>query len=119
MRRRIRNLVDELYKKVTKWTCENCNTIVLPKFETQNMSSKSQKKINSKTARNMLTWSHYRFKTRLMNKTREYPNCRVTLAKLAVNVNFFTARLMAQRSSNVHNVIKNLIETFMQPGIFY
>jgi putative transposase len=116
---RIRNLVDEFHKKVTKWACENYNTIFLPKFETQKMVSKRQRKINSKTARNKLTWSHYRFGTRLMNKTREYPNCRVTLAKLAVNVDCFTARLEAQRDSNVYNVTKNLIETLMQLGIFY
>jgi transposase len=29
MQRRIRNLVDDLHKKVTKWTCENYNTISL------------------------------------------------------------------------------------------
>jgi putative transposase len=79
MRRRIRNLVDDLHEKVTKWTCENYNTIFLPEFETQKMVFRSRRKINSKTARNMLTWSHYRFKMRLMNKAREYPNCRVII----------------------------------------
>jgi hypothetical protein len=59
-----------------------------------------------------------------MNKAREYPNCKVIicksiLAKLAVNVDSFIARLKAQRGSNVRDVIKNLIETLMQPGIFY
>jgi hypothetical protein len=34
-----------------------------------------------------------------------------TPAKIAVNVDFFTARLKAQRSSNFHNVTKNLIKT--------
>jgi putative transposase len=78
IQRHIRNLVDEFHK-TTKWVCENYSTIFLPKFETQKMVSKRQRKINSKTARNMLTWSHYRFKTRLMNKAREYPNCRVII----------------------------------------
>jgi putative transposase len=50
-----------------------------PKFETQRMVFRSRRKISSKTARKMLTWSHYRFKTRLMNKAREYPNCRVII----------------------------------------
>jgi putative transposase len=59
MQRCIRNLVDEFHKKTTKWTCENYNTIFLPKFETQKMISKSQRKLNSKTAGNILTWSHY------------------------------------------------------------
>jgi putative transposase len=43
------------------------------------MVSKRQRKINSKTAGNILTWSHYRFKMRLMSKAREYPNCRVII----------------------------------------
>jgi putative transposase len=32
---------------------------VTPTRETQKMIFKSQRKLNSKTARNMLTWSHY------------------------------------------------------------
>jgi putative transposase len=79
MQRRIRNLIDNLHKKVTKWTCENYNTIFLPKFETQKMVFRSRRKINSKIARKMLTWSHYRFKMRLMNKAREYASCRVII----------------------------------------
>jgi hypothetical protein len=42
-----------------------------------------------------------------------------TLAKLAVNVDIFIARLEAQRRSNAQDVIKNLIETLMQLEIFY
>jgi transposase len=64
---------------VTKLTCENYNTIFLPKFETQKMVFRSLRKINSKIARKMLTWTYYRFKTRLMNKARDYPNCRVII----------------------------------------
>jgi hypothetical protein len=42
-----------------------------------------------------------------------------TLAKLAVNVDIFIARLEAQRSLNAQDVIKNLIETLMQLEIFF
>jgi hypothetical protein len=42
-----------------------------------------------------------------------------TLAKLAVNVDIFIARLETQRSSNFQDVIKNLIEALMQLEIFY
>jgi hypothetical protein len=44
---------------------------------------------------------------------------RSTLAKLAVNVDIFIARLEAQRSSNAQDVIRNLIDTLMQLEIFY
>jgi putative transposase len=64
-------------KKQQNWFAKITVLYSYPKFETQKMVSKRQRKINSKTARKMLTWSHYRFKTRLMNKAREYPNCRV------------------------------------------
>jgi hypothetical protein len=47
------------------------------------------------------------------------PNCRAIICpKLAVNVDFFTARSKAQSSSNVHNVNQE-IETLSQLGIFY
>lgn len=40
--------------------------------------------INSKTARAMLTWSHYRFRQHhLLHKAREFPWCRVVLVSEA------------------------------------
>lgn len=88
IQRRIRNLVDDLHKKSVKWLVESYDLIMLPKFDTQRMvqkeieaadGSKKKRKINSKTAKAMLTWAHYRFRTRLLNKIREYPNCCVVI----------------------------------------
>ena len=81
VRKKIRNLVDELHKKLTKWLVSSYETILLPKFETSNMVARShaQRKIGSKTARQMLTWSHYRFQQRLVNKTREYRSSQVII----------------------------------------
>lgn len=72
----IRNLVDEFHKRITKWNCDNWNynVMCLPKSQTQEMVFKSQRKAYSKTTGNMLTWCHYRFNNRLMNKTRGYPD---------------------------------------------
>jgi metal-responsive CopG/Arc/MetJ family transcriptional regulator len=44
---------------------------------------------------------------------------KITPSKLAVTVDIFIARLEAQRSSNVQDVIRNLIEALMQLEIFY
>jgi putative transposase len=66
---KIRNLIDDLHKKIAKWLCENYQVILLPKFESQQMVSK----LRSKTARAMLTLSHYRFQQRLLFKVQEYP----------------------------------------------
>jgi len=79
IRKKIRNLVDEVHKKLTKWLVSNYETILLPKFETSSMVTRAQRKIGSKTARQMLTWSHYRFQQRLVNKTREYRNSQVII----------------------------------------
>ena len=52
---------DSHHKKLTKWLVSNYETILLPKFETSDMVTRGQRRIGSKTARQMLTWSHYRF----------------------------------------------------------
>eukprot|EP00939_MAST-03C_sp_MAST-3C-sp1_P001308 g1308.t1 len=75
IRLKIRNLVDEVHKKLSKWLCENYRCVVIPKFEVSGMVSKGKRKIASRTARAMCTWSHFRFRMRLMSKAREYPWC--------------------------------------------
>jgi putative transposase len=77
IRVRIRNMIDDCHKKLTKFLVENYNVILLPDFNTQKMVRRTKRKIGTKTARAMLTWSHYRFKMRLINKCREYPNRKV------------------------------------------
>src|SRR6185295_16380897 len=37
------------------------------------------RKIYSKTARQMLTWPHFRFRQFLLHKSREYPWCKVII----------------------------------------
>lgn len=62
---RVRHLIDECHKKVAKWLTTEYRLIFLPTFETSQMVAKSgvkPRKINSKTVRQMLNWSHYRFK---------------------------------------------------------
>jgi putative transposase len=73
VRLKIRNLIDEMHKKLAKWLCENYRTVLLPAFETSGMIRRGQRKINSKTVRGMVTWSHYRFRQRLLHKVRAYP----------------------------------------------
>jgi len=79
--RKIRNLIDEVHKKLAEYLCDNYRQIILPIFETSNMVRRSARKIYKKTARAMLTWSHYRFRQRLLSKSREYPWCEVVLTE--------------------------------------
>ncbi|KAK9483680.1 hypothetical protein V1527DRAFT_472378 [Lipomyces starkeyi] len=48
------------------------------------VTGRRRRRIESKTARAMATWSsHFRFQRRLLNKAREYPWCGVVLASEA------------------------------------
>ena len=77
---RIRNLVDETHKKLSKFLCETYKVIVTSDFSTGSMCRKSSGRcIGSKTARSMYTWAHYRFRQRLLSKAREYPDCSVLI----------------------------------------
>eukprot|EP00121_Abeoforma_whisleri_P014058 Awhi_evm1s12967 len=53
LRLKIRYKVDELHKKLTTWLCRT--------YKTSTMVLKSNRRLNKKTVRNMLTWSHYDF----------------------------------------------------------
>ena len=67
-RQRIINLVDELHWQVARWLTSNYKVILLPSFETHDMTRRAGRKIRSKTARMMLSFRHYEVKRRLMWK---------------------------------------------------
>jgi putative transposase len=78
--RRIRNLVDEVHKKLVNFLVLNYNVILLPAFETSKMvTTNGVRKLQSKTVRSMLTWSHYRFKQRLLEKSKSTAHCKVVI----------------------------------------
>ena len=68
LRQRIINLVDELHWQTARWLTSNYKVILLPTFETHEMTLRAGRKIRSKTARMMLGFRHYEFKRRLMWK---------------------------------------------------
>ena len=65
MRQRISDLVDELHWQAARWLTDNYRIILLPTFETQDMTRRAGRRIRSKTARMMLSFCHYEFKRRL------------------------------------------------------
>jgi putative transposase len=68
MRVRIKNLIDDLHKKAAVFLSKSFDTIFIPSFETSRMSQKLQ----SKTARMMLTFSHFRFRSLLQSIAEKY-----------------------------------------------
>ena len=65
IRQRIHNLVDELHWQTARWLTDNYKVILLPTFETQDMTLRGGRRIRSKAARMMLSLRHYEFKRRL------------------------------------------------------
>ncbi|NEQ80395.1 MAG: transposase [Moorea sp. SIO2I5] len=68
---RIKNLVNELHHKAARFLVDNFDVILLPTFDTSQMSKKQNRKLRSKTVRNMLSFAHYRFKEFLKHKATE------------------------------------------------
>lgn len=64
---KIRNLVSEIHKKLTKWLCENYTNIYLPRLNFHKC-----KNLNKKSKEKMASLRHCKFLERLIDKTREY-----------------------------------------------
>jgi len=82
-RKRIRNLIKDMHYKIAQFLCCNYKLILLPTFGTQKMIQKTKRKIGKRTARTMVTLSHYTFQQRLLQKSKEYKNCTVVLVNEA------------------------------------
>lgn len=72
MREKIKNRVAELHHQSAWFLVANYDVILLPTFETHQMSLKSKRKIKNKTVRSLLSFAHYRFKQFLKHKAFEY-----------------------------------------------
>ncbi len=71
IRRRIRCLVKELHSKTVHFLVSNFDVILLPSFDTSQMTVRQHRKIRKKSVRQMLTLSHYKFKQRLLDKAKQ------------------------------------------------
>ncbi len=72
IRVKIKNLVAELHNKAANYLVSKYKLIFLPTFETQQMVKKGQRKLATKTARAMVTLSHYRFQQTLKHQASKY-----------------------------------------------
>lgn len=78
MRHKIRDLVDDVHKKLAHYLAASFDLVLLPKFEASTMVRRATRKIKSKSVRAMLTWAHYRFRQRLLNRCKR-ANCSVAI----------------------------------------
>jgi putative transposase len=82
-RTKLQRCILDLHAKAAKYLCETYELIFLPKFTTQQMVRRANRKIRSKTARMMLTFAHYKFRQRLLDKARNYDNVQVVIVNEA------------------------------------
>ena len=70
---RIQNLINELHHKTARFLADNFDVILLPDFKTSGMVTRSQRRIRSKTVRNLLSFAHHhhRFRNFLKHKASE------------------------------------------------
>ena len=68
---RIQNLINELHHKTARFLVDNFDVILLPDFKTSGMVTRSQRRIRSKTVRNLLSFAHHRFRNFLKHKASE------------------------------------------------
>ena len=98
IRFKIRNLVDELHHQIARFLVDNFDVILLPTFETSQMSVRKSRKIRKLSVRQMLTWSHYRFKQFLKHKAFE-------TGKLVLDVNeAYTSKTVSWTGEIINNL---------------
>ncbi len=71
IRTQIKNLVDELHRKVARYLVDTFDIILLPTYETSDMVMRGKRKLRKRSVRQMLTLSHHRFKKFLKHKAEE------------------------------------------------
>ncbi len=64
---RVKCMVKDMHHKCAKWLSDNYDEVLLPVFNTSDMTKK-QSRISSSVSRSMLTWSHYSFRMLLADK---------------------------------------------------
>lgn len=75
--RKVQNLTDDTHKKLSSALCAEYETILIPKFQSQRMSRRADRKLGKRTVRDMQNWRHCAFRQRLITKAKTIPGCRV------------------------------------------
>eukprot|EP01105_Mastigella_eilhardi_P006439 TRINITY_DN1800_c0_g3_i1.p1 TRINITY_DN1800_c0_g3~~TRINITY_DN1800_c0_g3_i1.p1 ORF type:complete len:501 (-),score=57.17 TRINITY_DN1800_c0_g3_i1:241-1743(-) len=77
LRKRSTDLVDELHHKFARWLCASHAVVLLPRFDTRSIVARRgrggrRRSVGKKTAGSAMRLSHFRFRTYLINKAREF-----------------------------------------------
>lgn len=68
MNRRMRNLVEDMHRKIVAYLNGNYRLVLLPEFKASEMVRRGERAIRSRTVRQMLTLRHFSFRQRLLQR---------------------------------------------------
>lgn len=71
IREKIKNLIRESHRKIAHWLCSNFDIIIIPIFNSKRMTHKKDRNISKITSRQLLSWSHGKFRNILTSKAEE------------------------------------------------
>lgn len=86
LRERVLHLTDEVHWKTIKYLTSNYTDIVIPDFNSTQMSERVKRKIGCKTVRQMLSWRHGKFRERLIGRSE------ITKTKVYVRTEEYTSK---------------------------
>lgn len=105
LRLRIANLQNDLHFKTSNFLCNNYKNIYIPKLTNENDIIKlKNRKINTKTVRNMVVLGHCKFVERLKTKADEFTN---------VRIHTITEEYTSQKCLNCKNLTKTSKEIYV------
>lgn len=70
LRERIKHLIDDVHWKAINFLLSRFQNILIPSFDVSRMVRKADRKIGKQSVRKMLTWRHYTFRKRLIEKSK-------------------------------------------------
>lgn len=70
LRKRAKNLMLEITDKTIKFLVDNSDVVIIPPFQVKDMVNRKTSSLREETRKQMLGWSHYAFRLRLINKAR-------------------------------------------------
>ncbi len=75
--RKIKDKIKECHNKLALFLCENYRVVLIPQFQVSRMVKRHNRKLQSKTVRQMCCWSHYAFREALKSKAVLFPWCKI------------------------------------------
>jgi putative transposase len=100
---KVKNQVKDAHHKISKFLCENYDAVLLPDFQSQQMVETKKRNIRGKTVRQLLTWSHYKFKQIIKAKAKRY-DCLIVPCE-----EWYTSKTCSQCGNIDHNLGGNKI----------